>query len=771
MIKKINFDNKIHDIWFIFTIIFIVLIAASPLFNGLLIVTHETISPLTRISELNQYIGDGQLFVRWMPDLSRGYGYPLFNFYSPLFYYLTYLFSLLGLGLVSLFNSVSIILWMISGLGMYLFCREFFGKYGALICSTAYIYAPYHIADLYVRGASAEFASLAIFPFILWSFYKLSINRNYKYVIFSAVTVSLLVLSHNVMTLLFVPLTFVYILFLYLFNQDRSKRTLFASMTALFVGLALSAFFWAPAILEKESVQISSMTEGYYNYTNHFVYPDQFLVSDWGYGPSLPGRDDGMSFKIGGVHILLGLLSLAAIKAIYYKSKSGGLHIGFFAMTLFLSVYLATSSSLFIWDNLSLLQFSQFPWRFLSLIIFSISFIAGGMFLLIKKELFRIVAAIAGTLLIVLVNLPYCSPQQYYKNIENTQELSREVVNDPAVSSFAHYFSDYTPKWVEVPPETDPKEKLTILSGDSEISYIRVNSITHKFKLNVASDSTFRFNEFYFPGLTLKIDDQKQEASHINENGFLEFGVSKGEHDVDIVFSNTPIRWLSITISFLALFLILALFIFNYEKLWKRREDNPKNRFYLSVVIALFLVAVLLGVMRLMIYANDNHGPEFDENIIKPISKPLINYAETISLVDFRIQRNKSDGSGYGNGRMSYFDFGIKYGENGEHTKAIAEFEKVISLDHNFIPAYINLGTAYLNLNDADKAIESYEKVIELGAGDKNSSIYLNLAAAYANFRKDFDKAVFYLEKYVELDPESEQIEDIRNQIESLRSQ
>ena len=75
-------------------------------------------------------------------------------------------------------------------------------------------------------------------------------------------------------------------------------------------GFGLSAYFWAPALWERSSVQMESLREGAFSYSVHFVYPMQLLYSPWGYGVSVAGPGDGMSFMLGPVHLVLAAASL-----------------------------------------------------------------------------------------------------------------------------------------------------------------------------------------------------------------------------------------------------------------------------------------------------------------------------------------------------------------------------------------------------------------------------------------------------------------------------
>ena len=50
---------------------------------------------------------------------------------------------------------------------MFRLTRRWWGPGAALVASLAYTYAPYHLVDIYVRAALAEFAALAIAPWAL----------------------------------------------------------------------------------------------------------------------------------------------------------------------------------------------------------------------------------------------------------------------------------------------------------------------------------------------------------------------------------------------------------------------------------------------------------------------------------------------------------------------------------------------------------------------------------------------------------------------------
>src|SRR5438270_13791888 len=116
-------------------IIFIIclsFLAIKPLFSPGFFPVHDNAQP-QRVFEMAQSLHDGMFPVRWVKDMGFGYGYPLFNFYAPLAYYAGGLFMLFGFN-VLLATKVMIGLGvLLSGIFMYMFAKEFWGKAGAVI--------------------------------------------------------------------------------------------------------------------------------------------------------------------------------------------------------------------------------------------------------------------------------------------------------------------------------------------------------------------------------------------------------------------------------------------------------------------------------------------------------------------------------------------------------------------------------------------------------------------------------------------------------------
>src|SRR3990167_6120481 len=124
----------------------IVLILVIPTFMALLrpgyFPMHDDISAM-RLLEVDKCIKDGQIPCRWVPDMGFGYGYPQFNFYSPLPYYLMEGFHLGGLGFLDSVKAFFVMSIIVSAIGMYLLGKELWGRMGGLISALLYTFAGY----------------------------------------------------------------------------------------------------------------------------------------------------------------------------------------------------------------------------------------------------------------------------------------------------------------------------------------------------------------------------------------------------------------------------------------------------------------------------------------------------------------------------------------------------------------------------------------------------------------------------------------------------
>ena len=75
-------------------------------------------------------------------------------------------------------------------------------------------------------------------------------------------------------------------------------------------GLGLSAAFWLPMLLERNYVRVDQWFGGRYDFRGHFVYLFQLFSPNWGFGVSVPGPLDPISFQIGAVALIFATIGV-----------------------------------------------------------------------------------------------------------------------------------------------------------------------------------------------------------------------------------------------------------------------------------------------------------------------------------------------------------------------------------------------------------------------------------------------------------------------------
>jgi len=79
---------------------------------------------------------------------------------------------------------------------------------------------------------------------------------------------------------------------------------------------------------------------------------------------------------------------------------------------------------------------------------------------------------------------------------------------------------------------------------------------------------------------------------------------------------------------------------------------------------------------------------------------------------------------------------------------------------------HYNLGVAYTKEKNYDMAIDEYEKVLKINPQDADT--HYNLAILYDEVRRNPKRAIEHYQKYLELKPDAEDIDEVKEWISSL---
>lgn len=514
---------------------------------------HDLYFHLSRVAELNWLFQDGYYYGRWTPDFNYGFGYPLFDFYPPFIYYLAQLFRIPGVGMVDALKFVIVSGIALSGAFMYLFGRVFWGRYGAVVCAVAYMYAPYRLVNLYVRGAIPEFYAMTFIPLIFWSVYRLICTRRVGYLVIAAFGYGLLIATHNV-TAVFLTLCLIgYGGFLLLddvlmFGKSLTRTLRHAGLCLLTAGLGVgvSAIYWLPAMAEQQFVRISGLQTGYHDVAVHFVYFAQFFSRFWGYGGSGAGLQDGMSFQLGIAHLIAAGLSLAAIGCVWrIRSRERNQAIFFVALILIL-MFAMTSASLWFWRTFPLISFISFPWRLLSLTVFALSFLCGGLFLIdFRHWRFGRMWGKYGNRIVqlgLIGGLLACSAG--YCRVGTPLPLSDEQLTREAMQAApgAAMNGEYLPIWADKPAKNIRGGEIRIVHGEAAIERLQQDMLSYQFTVVATTAVAIRIGTVYFPGWNAYRNGSPLAVNPEDVTGLLSINLPAGEHRIDLRFEETPIR-------------------------------------------------------------------------------------------------------------------------------------------------------------------------------------------------------------------------------------
>ncbi len=184
--------------------------AVWPLLNRGLTASSDGELHLFRLMALDEQVRQGVLFPRWIPELYTGLGYPLFNYYAPLSYYLGVVLHGFGLSYANSLIASFWLLMLVGGFGTYRLALDIFGERSrgaAVVAAVAYMFSPYLLTNVYIRGAVAEVAAQALLPWIFWSVRRLLTSRHpVDYLVPTVLTLGAMAVTHNI-TLILAHLT------------------------------------------------------------------------------------------------------------------------------------------------------------------------------------------------------------------------------------------------------------------------------------------------------------------------------------------------------------------------------------------------------------------------------------------------------------------------------------------------------------------------------------------------------------------------------------
>lgn len=562
-----SFMTSIHRYWVGLLISNILLWwSVLPLLGNGYFPMHDD-TQIARIISMGNALRESQFPVRLVDGLGYGYGYPIFNFYSPLPYYVGGALYAIGVDAITSTKIMFLLPIFLGASFLFMFLQPVYGITASIVGSLLFSYAPYHAVQIFIRGSVGEYWAISFVPLLLLSIYNTKKYKGYLWVVLGSFSVALILTSHTILASLVLSLYVLGIMtvFVYQIVTGILKNFSFYTMLLLMLlgGLGLSAFFWLPAYLEMKYTGVSSMINmASTDFYDHFVCVSQLWNSPWGFGGSAPGcMSDGMSFKLGKVHVLLGILSLLFFirNRILRSKESVSFQFSIGLGILFVSIFGMLEYSAPVWKLFPFTSLVQYPWRLLSIAMLAIGIVGAYLVTQIslpKPRIFAAVMIIAGTL---AINAKLFIPKYLY-----IPDL-KKVFSDSDIRFRISKISDeYLPDTLKKPTSAnDVPSRVLTSKSDSRITITAQKSTYVAAHIENSVDDVLTFQKAAFPGWKFTINGTQVESDIIQ--GLFVFRLPKGKHQFEAVFKDTPIRSQSTIISVMTLLLLGGLLFYGQK--------------------------------------------------------------------------------------------------------------------------------------------------------------------------------------------------------------
>jgi hypothetical protein len=582
----------------------------------------------------------GYLWPRWTPYLHHGFGYPIHNFYAPGLH-------LIGGGLFLLTHMDGVLVWkllqtaalLLYPAGAYLFARTFTGRRGALVAAVVYTYAPFRFDELWQQSNLSQFAAMAIIPFLFRALALGSAAPRRAAIAKIGLWFAAIVLLHHPTGFLVAPFAGLYALWLGLGEVSTTQRKRLQRVSLLIAGLALgvalSAVFWLPALGEFRYVQIQRIEQGAFNAATNLI-PLQTLLR-----PLLPidqtQQNFARFFTPGQPQALFALLGFIALWPASALTRRARLNILFGAFAFLICLFLMTPASAWIWQNLPIARFVVYPWRLLG--VAALAAIPGAAIvpsLFPRRWQSGIAAGIIAIVSLAALPLLY-TPISFYTVGELTPGeafIYEKRTGNVGLTSG----NEYLPIWAEERPISgNPRDHLVLewrvdlydesLPEDMQSERVIDGCSTRQtcYKLDVPQPFTLQFNQMYYPGWLVTLDDQPIEVRPEGIHGLVTLDMPAGAHHLTIEYAGTPLQHAAEVISLISLVIAAGLLLTGRKDAEELSDPDPATTGLALSLGVVLVVFTLVNTAYLL--------PQTD--FMRPIGDPRHPPAQTATSITF----------------------------------------------------------------------------------------------------------------------------------------
>ena len=401
----------------------IALVSFLPYCNGILPAGDDLSYHLARIEGIKDGLRNGQFPVYILPEALQGYGY-LNSMYPSLFLYLPALLRLMGISIITVYKSFVLLILLATVFLTYFSVKSIYpSRSAALLAALLYSLCPYHLVNLYARGALGESLAMTFLPLAFAGLYHLLEGDSRKWWML-ALAMSGLLQSHTLFTLLTGLLCVAGGLIF--FENIRMQKRWIPICKAILSVFLLNAWFLVPFLYyyRKGGLWMDAL--------GTTTYRERALVFSNLFGSF--NLENYRTLSLGLPLILLAGFSLVYL-IFYSKQHTNYGHISrkFLSFLLAMGVLSAfmSTGNFNAWSFMELPVFDwlfttiQFPSRLLAFASTALIFV-GAIALYETEKLHRIrpVITVACCTICLLTIMPYHNDWNYYKTKYDTASVN-----------------------------------------------------------------------------------------------------------------------------------------------------------------------------------------------------------------------------------------------------------------------------------------------------------------------------------------------------------
>jgi uncharacterized membrane protein len=522
----------------------------------------QTFDGWTHLVSLKQFhtaLSQGSFPVSWVQGVGN-YGLPLGQIAHQIPMYVGALFMFVT---GNAYTAYALLTWLgafLSCGALYWFLRRHVSELGAGVGAAFFSFAPYRIANLYIRGAIPEFWASVFIPVILAGVYDVMVAQKKHGWLTMSLGITGLALIHPMMLLVSAVLIGPYTLACWLYTKEHKVQKLVVTMLACGSGFSLAAYYLVPLFLEMKYFYYGQISREGDSFS--FLSLSNFFTEHWQF-TSIPGNGVRLpTLQLGVIEAGVVLLSVGLFSWLLFKQRSLKNNnlwaVASWLCAFVVAAFLALPVSNWLYQHAPLLSGIQHPWRMLTTLSLLVPLLAAWL-VDFKKNNY----VLAGILLVAtfMIRVPQLYGKNYVAFSQNRYDFS--LVNP--------HSTNMNPVWTSASWDYPVKNSLLeVVEGEATITPLTITPTKRVYSYHSNSDGVrLSTNTFYFPGWELHVPTM-DESQHVDieyqdpdYRGVMTFRpINQGRYDIKLIYTDTKIRLLGKIITAFTAAICLIVFFF-----------------------------------------------------------------------------------------------------------------------------------------------------------------------------------------------------------------